>query len=503
MTIFQNINRLISYSLLTGLIKKEDIIFTQNKLLDLFNLNGFETYKQSENIPSVTVNDLEYILNEMLQYADEHKLADLSTTADKDMFDTRIMGLVVPPPSNIIEKFQTLYKDNSKTATDWYYNFSRNTNYIRSYRVKKDMKWKVDTEYGKLDITINLSKPEKDPKKIAAAGKAKQAGYPLCLLCRQNEGYNGSSNRVARQNHRIIPITLANEKWGMQYSPYVYFNEHCIVFNYDHRPMKIWKKTFQYLLDFVSQFPHYILGSNADLPIVGGSILTHDHFQGGSYNFPLAQSPLKTEFTIPGFENVKCGIVKWPMSVIRIISKDSEELVNLANKILTRWRSYTDKDAGIFSETENISHNTITPIARKRNNNYELDLVLRNNITTKEHPLGVFHPHAKLHHIKKENIGLIEVMGLAILPARLKSELEEVANCILTKQNPHENELISKHADWINSFLPKYNDITKENISDILNKEVGIVFMNVLKDAGVYKDCAKGEVDFMRFIKSL
>ena len=413
------------------------------------------------------------------------------------------MGLLVARPSEVIRKFNELYEKSPKEATDFYYKMSQDTDYIRRYRIKKDKKWIAATEYGDLDITINLSKPEKDPKAIAAAKNAKQSGYPKCLLCMENEGYAGRLNHPARQNHRIIPVTIQDKKWGFQYSPYVYYNEHCIVFNSEHIPMKIEHDTFCKLFDFVKQFPHYFVGSNADLPIVGGSILSHDHFQGGHYEFAMAKAPVEKEFVIKGFEDVKAGIVKWPMSVIRISGKDTERLIALADKILENWRGYTDEDAFIYAVTDGEPHNTITPIARKRGEEFELDLVLRNNITTEEHPLGVYHPHAKLHHIKKENIGLIEVMGLAVLPARLKGEMEELEKAILEGKNLREDEVLEKHADWVDEFLLNYADVNSENITEIIQKEIGIVFMQVLEDAGVYKRTEEGRKAFERFINSL
>ena len=446
---------------------------------------------------------LEDILNEMLDYAAEDGLMPEDTITYRDLFDTKIMGMLVPRPSEVIKKFQALYQISPKEATDYFYKLSRDTNYIRRYRIKKDQKWTADTEFGTLDITINLSKPEKDPKAIAAAKLAKQSGYPKCLLCKENEGYAGRVNHPARQNHRIIPVTINHSDWFFQYSPYVYYNEHCIVFNAEHTPMKIEKATFGKLLDFVEQFPHYFVGSNADLPIVGGSILSHDHFQGGHYEFAMAKAPVEKELVFKEFEDVKAGIVKWPMSVIRISAPQKERLIELADKILLAWRGYTDEDAFIFAETEGEPHNTITPIARKRGNDYELDLVLRNNITTEEHPLGVYHPHAKLHHIKKENIGLIEVMGLAVLPARLKEELELLEEYILEGKDIASNEKIEKHAAWAAEFLPKYDNINKDNVHEILQKEVGIVFTHVLEDAGVYKCTPEGREAFMRFIETL
>ena len=409
----------------------------------------------------------------------------------------------MPRPSEVIRTFEEYCKEDTQKATDYYYKLSCDSDYIRRYRIKKDMKWVTSTEYGDLDITINLSKPEKDPKAIAAARNAKQSGYPKCLLCCENEGYAGRVNHPARQNHRIIPVTIQNDTWGFQYSPYVYYNEHCIVFNGKHVPMKIERGTFCKLFDFVKRFPHYFVGSNADLPIVGGSILSHDHFQGGHYEFAMAKAPVERSFSIKGFEDVEAGIVKWPMSVIRLKAADTERIIELADKILQSWRAYTDEEAFIYAETDGEPHNTITPIARKRGNNYELDLVLRNNITTEEHPLGVYHPHAKLHHIKKENIGLIEVMGLAVLPARLKGEMEALKEAILGGKNLRDDEALEKHADWVEEFTPGYDKIDASNIDSILQKEIGIVFMQVLTDAGVYKRTPDGQQAFDRFIESL
>ena len=446
--------------------------------------------------------ELESTLAEILDYACENGLLEDSIVY-RDLFDTRIMGLLTPRPHEVIRTFQNLYAKSPKEATDAYYKFSQDTDYIRRYRIARDRKWVTSTPYGELDITINLSKPEKDPKAIAAAKAAKQSGYPKCQLCMENIGYRGRTNHPARQNHRVMPITVNGKPWGFQYSPYVYYNEHCIVFNSQHTPMKIERGTFAKLLDFVRQFPHYFVGSNADLPIVGGSILSHDHFQGGNYEFAMAKAPIEASFTIKGYEDVTAGIVKWPMSVIRLQHAEPDRLVDLADHILELWSGYTDKDAFIFAETDGEPHNTITPIARKRGEIFELDLVLRNNITTEEHPLGVYHPHAELHHIKKENIGLIEVMGLAVLPARLKPELELLAEYMVSGKDIRSNETLEKHADWVEEFLPKYGTITQENVMDIIQEEVGIVFMKVLECAGVYKCDEKGRKDFRKFIDLL
>lgn len=514
----ERILELTEYGLVTGLVEPEDRRFTINRLLELFHLDELEDEvaaayaKRTPMTQESAEAALEDILNEMLDYAAEDGLMPEDTITYRDLFDTKIMGMLVPRPSEVIKKFQALYQISPKEATDYFYKLSRDTNYIRRYCIKKDQKWTADTEFGTLDITINLSKPEKDPKAIAAAKLAKQSGYPKCLLCKENEGYAGRVNHPARQNHRIIPVTINHSDWFFQYSPYVYYNEHCIVFNAEHTPMKIEKATFGKLLDFVEQFPHYFVGSNADLPIVGGSILSHDHFQGGHYEFAMAKAPVEKELVFKGFEDVKAGIVKWPMSVIRISAPQKERLIELADKILLAWRGYTDEDAFIFAETEGEPHNTITPIARKRGNDYELDLVLRNNITTEEHPLGVYHPHAKLHHIKKENIGLIEVMGLAVLPARLKDEMAALEQAILDGAEIREDEVLAKHADWVEEFLPKYGfiagsglegEITPEKLHEIIQTEIGLVFKEVLLDAGVYKCTEEGRKAFRKFVDTV
>lgn len=507
--ILERILDLTDYGLATGLIEKADEHFTINRLLELFCLDEMEDEvyaahaKKGGMTRDTAEESLEGILKDLLDYAYENGITEENGVVYRDLFDTKIMSLLVPRPSEVIGKFQALYEKDPKEATDYFYTLSRDTDYIRRYRIKKDLKWTADTGYGTLDITINLSKPEKDPKAIAAAKLAKQSGYPKCLLCRENEGYAGRVNHPARQNHRIIPVTINNSDWFFQYSPYVYYNEHCIVFNSRHTPMKIERATFGKLLDFVAQFPHYFVGSNADLPIVGGSILSHDHFQGGHYEFAMAKAPVEKEISFVGFEDVKAGIVKWPMSVIRLDCADKDRLIDLADKILLAWRGYTDEAAFIFAETDGEPHNTITPIARKRGELFELDLVLRNNITTKEHPLGVYHPHAKLHHIKKENIGLIEVMGLAVLPARLKDEMAALQEAILSGADLRADETLEKHADWVEEFLPKYESITKDNIESIVQKEIGLVFSEVLEDAGVYKCTPEGREGFLRFVNSV
>ena len=498
MTFDENVKRLVQYGIESGLVPEEERIYTTNQLLELF---GEEEYTEPET--EFKDVDLEEVLEELLDYAVEKGVLKENSVVYRDLFDTKIMNCLVPRPAQVIGTFKELYKESSVKATDYYYKLSQDTNYIRRYRIKKDIRWKVPSQYGDIDISINLSKPEKDPKAIAAAKLAKQSGYPKCLLCRQNEGYAGRVNHPARQNHRIIPITVNGTQWGFQYSPYVYYNEHCIVFNGEHIPMKIEKATFVKLFDFIKLFPHYFLGSNADLPIVGGSILSHDHYQGGNYQFAMAKAPIEKHVEIPGYEDVEAGIVKWPLSVLRIRCKDEKRLIDLADHVLTAWRGYTDADANIFAETDGEPHNTITPIARKVGDMFELDLALRNNLTTDEYPLGVYHPHAEKHNIKKENIGLIEVMGLAILPARLKTELQDLADYIVEKKDIRSNEALEKHADWVESFLPKHPELNKDNVMDILKEEVGHVFVGVLEDAGVYKCTPEGREAFMRFIATL
>ena len=443
------------------------------------------------------------ILDRLTDAAYDRYIIKSDDIVTRDLFDTKLMGIMTPKPSQVIKEFRTYYEESPKKATEFFYEFSQDTNYIRRDRVKKDMKWKVNSPYGDIDITINLSKPEKDPKAIAAAKNAKQSSYPKCQLCMENEGYAGRINHPARQNHRIMPIEINGGKWGFQYSPYVYYNEHCIVFNGQHVPMKIDRAAFTKLFDFVKQFPHYFLGSNADLPIVGGSILTHDHFQGGHYEFAMERAEIEKEFTIPGYEDVKAGIVHWPLSVIRIQSKDEKRLIDLADHILKKWRGYTDEEAYIFAETEGEPHNTITPIARKKGDMYELDLTLRNNITTEECPLGLYHPHNEYHHIKKENIGLIEVMGLAVLPSRLKAEMEHLSQCLIKGEDIVSKEDLKKHAAWVEEIKEKYTDINEGNVMDILKEEIGQVFVKVLEDAGVYKYNEEGRKAFDRFIAVL
>ncbi|MCI9212563.1 MAG: UDP-glucose--hexose-1-phosphate uridylyltransferase [Ruminococcus sp.] len=494
MKLYENIKKLVQYGINTGLTPECERIYTTNLLLEMFQENDYED--TDCDLSDIVLED---VLKELLDEACARGIIEDSIVY-RDLFDTKLMNCLMPRPAQVQKRFWEDYAVSPEHATQTYYKFSQDSDYIRRYRVRKDRKWTVDTEYGTLDITINLSKPEKDPKAIAAARNAKNSAYPKCQLCMENEGYAGRANHPARENHRIIPITINESGWGFQYSPYVYYNEHCIVFNGEHTPMKIDRAAFVKLFDFVKQFPHYFLGSNADLPIVGGSILSHDHFQGGHYTFAMAKAPVVEQFTVKGFEDVKAGIVKWPLSVIRLQCADESRIIDLAEHILKAWRGYTDEAAFIYAETEGQPHNTITPIARRRDGLYELDLTLRNNITTEEHPLGVYHPHAHLHHIKKENIGLIEVMGLAVLPARLKGELELLREYILEGKDIRSEESIEKHAGWVEEFLPQYPDVNADNIEEILQKEVGKVFCQVLEDAGVYKYTQEGLEAFRRFI---
>ncbi|MCR5775189.1 MAG: UDP-glucose--hexose-1-phosphate uridylyltransferase [Lachnospiraceae bacterium] len=498
-----SIKDLVEYGLHTGLIEEDERIYSTNLILDVMDLDSYEEPEGYEKPDFSDPGDsLEAILKALINDAVKRGVAG-DDQVSKDLFDTKLMNCITPRPSQVRERFRKLYEKSPSEATDWYYGFSCDTDYIRRYRIKKDLKWRSETPYGELDITINLSKPEKDPKAIAAAKNAPQSSYPKCQLCAENEGYRGRVNHPARENHRVIPITLAGEDFFLQYSPYVYYNEHCIVFNKSHIPMKIDRACFEKLFDFITLFPHYTVGSNADLPIVGGSILSHDHFQGGNYEFPMARADYISKFSVKGFENVEAGIIKWPLSVIRLRSRDKDSLIDLASHILDKWRDYTDESAFIFANTDGEPHNTITPIARKRGELYEFDLALRNNITTEECPLGVYHPHSELHHIKKENIGLIEVMGLAILPSRLKEEMALLKEYILAGKDVASNELIAKHSDWVLAFMPNYVNINSGNIDSILQNEIGTVFSHVLEDAGVFKQTESGIADFERFVSSL
>lgn len=499
--IFYEVQRLIQYGLDKELINSEDIIYTRNRILEVLKIDDF----QEKEVEKERLDSPEPILKNILDWSFKNGIIENNSVVYRDLFDTKIMGCLMPRPSEVISKFNELYKSDKKSATQYFYNLSKNSNYIRTDRVKKNLKWKTNTEYGDIDITINLSKPEKDPKAIAAAKNMPSSSYPKCLLCKENEGYRGRLNHPARQNHRIIPINLNNEKWYFQYSPYVYYNEHCIILDSRHEAMKIGRETFVRLFDFVNKFPHYFLGSNADLPIVGGSILSHNHFQGGNYEFAMARADVEEQFELPQFKGVKFGILKWPMSVIRIEGEDREVLTDAAMCILNKWKTYSDEQADILCKTNGEEHNTVTAIARMKNSKFQMDLVLRNNRTTEEYPYGIFHPHSELHHIKKENIGLIEVMGLAVLPARLKDELHDLEYYLINREkleSMQEEELL-KHKTWCKDILKKYDDINKDNVSSILKKEVGQCFLKVLLDAGVFKRDEKGNSAFKRFIAIL
>ncbi len=496
------IGYLVAYGKERNMVAPEDERYTINLLLDLFHIEAPEEDPGLHVACSVSDMALPNILNEMLDYANENGLLPDNTITYRDLFDTRIMNCLMPRPSEVVRTFRTLYRESPARATKYYYSLACDSNYIRTYRVRRDVKWVTTTPYGDMDITINLSKPEKDPRAIAAAKLQKPSGYPKCLLCRENEGYSGRVNHPARENHRLIPLTLDGGDWFMQYSPYVYYNEHCILLSAHHTPMTICEDTFRRLTEFVTIFPHYMIGSNADLPIVGGSILTHEHYQGGNYRFAMMKAPITRTFTVRGHEAVFCGVVKWPMPCLRLTACDRGTLIALASHILSAWRTYTDEDAFVFADTNGEKHNTITPIAYRDGEKYVLDLVLRNNITTEEHPLGVYHPHADLHHIKKENIGLIEVMGLAVLPARLKNEMEEVKNAILTNTPLTEISTIASHAAWVEDILTR-RTVNAENIDAVIKEEIGLVFTRVLADAGVFKDTPEGQGALDRFIKSL
>ena len=487
------IDSLVCYAMNQGLAEPEDHIYLTNRLLEALDMDDYTPSNEELS------EDVEAILAGILDYAVEKGLCDDNITA-RDLFDTKIMGILTPMPREVIRTFKEKYAQSPELATDWYYGFSRATDYIRTYRIAKDMRWKYDSAYGQMDITINLSKPEKDPKAIAAAKNAPQSAYPKCQLCAENEGYAGRMNHPARQNHRILPITVSGAPWCLQYSPYVYYNEHCIVFNSQHIPMKIDRSAFEKLLDFTSAFPHYFVGSNADLPIVGGSILSHEHFQGGRYTFAMETAPIREKIAFSGYDDVRAGIVSWPMSVIRLTAKKPERIADLAEKILICWRQYSDPSVGVIAFSDGEPHNTITPIARRRGADYELDLVLRCNITTEECPLGLFHPHQDKHHIKKENIGLIEVMGLAVLPSRLKKELTDLAEALVVDA-PLTGEL-EKHAVWAEELKQRYT-FTSENALQILMQETGRVFAAVLEDAGVYKNDPQGEEAFRRFVDAV
>ena len=489
------IGELAEYGVKTGLIPESERNYAINLLLDIFHEDAYEANETKGE-------ELEDILKGLLDIAVDKGLIE-DSIVNRDLFDTRLMNAITPRPGEVIRKYQELFARSPKDATDWFYKFCGDSDYIRRYRAKKDVKWTVDTDFGVLDITINLAKPEKDPKAIAAAAKMAQSSYPKCQLCVENMGYAGRLNHPARQTLRIMPITINGSEWGFQYSPYGYYNEHCILLNGEHVPMAINEDCFKKMFDFISQYPHYMIGSNADLPIVGGSILSHDHYQGGNYEFAMAKAPIEKNFKFKGFEDVEAGIVKWPMSVIRLRCADHKRLTQLSSEILASWRAYTDEAAFVFAKTDGVPHNTITPIARKKGDSFEIDLVLRNNITTDEHPMGVYHPHKQYHHIKKENIGLIEVMGLAILPSRLVSELEAVKNAILNNDDLRASELTASHADWVEEFLPNHPEFNADNAMDIIKEETGKVFLHVLEDAGVYKCTPEGREAFMRFVESV
>lgn len=497
--IYKSIDKLVSYGIMTNLIKECDKVYVTNRLLTKLSLDSYEETEAK----CQSIDELDDILNSITDYAAEHGLLENDSIVYRDIFDTEIMDTLTPFPSTIIENFNNHYDNSPKAATDYFYKLSRDSNYIRRGRIKKDIKWTVDSDYGEIEITINRSKPEKDPKAIAAAKLQKQSSYPKCQLCTENEGYGGRANHPARQNHRIIPIDICGEKWGFQYSPYVYYNEHCIVFNSKHLPMVIDRSVFSKLLDFITRFNHYIIGSNADLPIVGGSILTHEHFQGGNHIFPMHRAESEKFYQIDGFCDVEISRLKWPMSVIRLKSANQNQLIELSDRILKSWRNYTDENAFVFAKTDNEPHNTITPIASMTDGKFVMDLVLRNNITTKQHPLGVYHPHAELHHIKKENIGLIEVMGLAVLPSRLVDELDAVAKALLSGDDMGENELTAAHKEWAEEIKKNHPNLNKNNVDDILKKEVGKVFVTVLEHAGVYKRDEIGMQAFDKFINQI
>ena len=497
MNIYEAINSLVAYGVKEGLIEEADKIWAVNRILEILDLDNMEIDAEVKSA------DLQEILKIILDYAVEKGLCEDSVVY-KDLFDTKVMGAITPRPSEVIKTFKEKYKISPESATDYYYHLSRKSDYIREYRIKNDVKWITKTQYGDIDITINLAKPEKDPKAIAAATKMEQSSYPTCLLCKENEGYRGRVNHPARQNHRVIPICLDGVNAYLQYSPYVYYNEHCIVFDEAHKPMKVCEKNFRRLFDFVKQFPHYFIGSNSDLPISGGSILTHEHFQGGRYEFAMAKAEIEEFVTFEGFEDVTAGIVKWPMSVIRLQGEDTDRICTLAGKILATWRDYSDDEAFIIAKTDDGEiHNTITPITRFVNGKYEIDLVLRNNITTEEYPDGFYHPHPEYHNIKKENIGLIEVMGLAVLPSRLKTEMAILRDAILENKDIKADERIAKHYDWTMKIKAKYDDINEDNCEQILRDEIGLVFASILEQCGVFDRNEKGKAQFKRFISSV
>ncbi len=498
--LYRLLDELTEYGKKNGLVEAGDEIYTRNRLLEYF---GEQTYVPAEETKDFEARPLAEILEDLLAEAESRGCIKEGTVTERDLFDTGLMGCLTPPPSVIRKRFSKALERSPQAATEDYYAFSKATNYIRTDRIRRDEKWQAETEFGRLDITINLSKPEKDPRDIARAGQAKKSGYPACLLCLENEGYAGHLSHPARQNHRVIPLTLAGEPYFLQYSPYVYYNEHCIIFNRLHTPMRIDRGTFDKLLDFVRQFPHYTAGSNADLPIVGGSILSHDHFQGGNYEFPMVRAPYEKQFTVPGFADVTAGLIHWPLTTIRLRGETADRVAALSERILSAWRGYTDEEAFIFAETEGVPHNTITPIARMRDGLFEMDLVLRNNLTTEAHPLGEYHPHPEYHHIKKENIGLIEVMGLAVLPARLKKEMSALEQAILNGEDPAASEITAPHAAWAAGWKNAHGELTAETIHGVVQQEIGAVFAKVLACCGVFRCTKQGRRFFDRFLETL
>ena len=495
--IYQAIERLVDYAIKKNIITIYDTHFVRNRLIDLLGLTAFESCEAEAG--DMTIDE---ILSSIVEYAVEKGII-ADSQGSRDLFDTRVMGLLMPMPGEMVERFDERYEISPDLATEWYYRFSRDTNYVRAGRIKKDLKWQYECEYGTLDITVNRSKPEKDPRDIAAAKTAVQSGYPKCQLCIENSGYAGHVSYTARQNLIPLPITVNNQSWWLQYSPYGYYNEHCIFFNNEHKPMKIDSEVFSKLLDIIDYLPHYFVGSNADLPIVGGSILSHEHFQGGRYSFAMDNAPLDSEFSIGGYPTVRAGILKWPMSVIRLSSTDKTALAECCDRVLTAWRGYSDPEAFIFAETDGTPHNTVTPIARRDGQLYVCDLVLRNNITTPERPLGLYHPAPELHHIKKENIGLIEVMGLAVLPSRLSSEIATLSDALISDVRIADIPSIAHHAPWAEQLRLDYPDMTADNVRGIIEEAIGEVFLKVLLDAGVYKRNAEGRAAFDRFISTI
>lgn len=497
MNLSDYVKALIDYATDRNLITEADRAFATGGVMETLRISEYRPSRES--VGDISLSD---ILTALCDYAAESGIIDGESIVARDLFDTAIMGRLTPRPSEVISEFRGRYEKSPRKATDYFYRLCIDTNYIRSDRIAKDLKWKVDSEYGEIDITVNLSKPEKDPKAIALAKLAPQTDYPKCALCHENEGFAGTLTKAARQNLRQIPFDMGGEDWYLQYSPYVYYNEHCIALSGEHRPMQINRDTFIKLIRFVTRFPHYFIGSNADLPIVGGSILSHDHMQGGCYSFAMERAEVGESVAFLGYESVKAGILKWPMSVIRLCSSDVEALVELSAKILSVWRGYSDADAFVFSETDGTPHNTITPIARRRGEEYEIDLVLRNNITTEDCPLGYYHPHSEHHNIKKENIGLIEVMGLAVLPSRLKGEIALMCDAIIGGKDFDEIPEIRKHKAWFERFCDNYV-FTPYNVEGVLRAEIGKTFIRVLSDAGVYKDSEEGRAAFMRFVSAV